>query len=81
MAFINYNANPVNNRVGDCVIRAISKATGNTWEEIYTKIALQGFLMSDMPSANRVWMAYLKKIGFKKYLIPDNSKIMMTGIF
>jgi len=27
--------------------------------------------MSDMPSANRVWMAYLKKIGFKKYLIPD----------
>jgi len=40
MAFINYNANPVNNRVGDCVIRAISKATGNTWEEIYTKIAL-----------------------------------------
>lgn len=71
MAFINYNANPVNNRVGDCVIRAISKATGNTWEEIYTKIALQGFLMSDMPSANRVWMAYLKKIGFKKYLIPD----------
>lgn len=71
MAFINYNANPVNNRVGDCVIRAISKATGNTWEETYTKIALQGFLMSDMPSANRVWMAYLKKIGFKKYLIPD----------
>ena len=71
MAFINYNANPVNNRVGDCVIRAISKATGNTWEEIYTKIALQGFLMSDMPSANRVWMAYLKKIGFKKYLVPD----------
>lgn len=28
MAFIKYNANPSNNRVGDCVIRAISKLTG-----------------------------------------------------
>lgn len=71
MAFINYNANPADNRVGDCVIRAISKATEDDWEDTYIKIVLQGFLMSDMPSANRVWMAYLKKAGFKKYLIPD----------
>lgn len=27
--------------------------------------------MADMPSANRVWMSYLKNIGFKKYVIPD----------
>lgn len=28
MNFIQYNPNPRGNRVGDCVIRAISKATG-----------------------------------------------------
>ena len=71
MAFVRYNANPVGNIAGDCVIRAISKATDVSWEEVYAKIALQGFLMSDMPSANRVWMTYLKNAGFRKYIIPD----------
>lgn len=28
-------------------------------------------MMSDMPSANRVWREYLKDNGFKKYLIPE----------
>ena len=42
MAFIKYNANPSNNRVGDCVIRAISKLTGMSWEKTYTEIALKG---------------------------------------
>ena len=29
-----YNPNPIKNkRVGDCVVRALSKATGKSWEE------------------------------------------------
>ena len=28
MAYINYNANPKGLKTGDCVIRALSKATG-----------------------------------------------------
>lgn len=35
-------------------------------------IMIYGFMMSDMPSANRVWREYLRSKGFKKYLIPDS---------
>lgn len=72
MAFIYYNPNPQDLRVGDCVIRAVSKATGLTWEQTYAKIVVYGFMMSDMPSANRVWREYLKDNGFNRYLIPDS---------
>lgn len=72
MAYIYYNPNPQDLHVGDCVIRAVTKATNLTWEQTYIKIIVYGFMMSDMPSANRVWRQYLKDNGFQKYLIPDS---------
>ena len=69
--YIQYNANPMNNRVGDCTIRAISKALNQSWEETYAGIALEGFELCDMPSANHVWGAYLKRKGFTRNIIPD----------
>ncbi len=71
IAFRLYNNNPENKRVGDCTIRALSKALGQSWEETYTGLALQGFLLCDMPSANHVWGAYLREHGFKRYILPD----------
>ncbi len=71
MAYVYYNPNPYENHVGDCVIRAVTKAMNSTWEEVYTKIVVYGYMMGDMPSANRVWRQFLKENGFKKYLIPD----------
>lgn len=71
MAFIQYNANPRSNRVGDCVIRAISKVTGMSWEKTYTEIALKGFSMYDMPSSNAVWGRYLIDNGYKMLTIPN----------
>lgn len=72
MAFIQYNPNPVpHNRVGDCVIRAISKALGQTWEETYSGIALKGYELANMPSANHVWGSYLKDKGYGRHIIPD----------
>ena len=78
MAFVYYNPNPQNLRVGDCVIRAVSKATGLSWEQTYAKIVVYGFMMSDMPSANRVWREYLRDNGFVKYLIPDTCPSCYT---
>ena len=40
--YIFYNPNPVHQLVGDCVIRAVSKLTGETWDDVYTDITLQG---------------------------------------
>ena len=69
--FIRYNANPHKNIVGDCVIRAISKALNDDWENVYLEIALLGLIMYDMPSSNNVWETYLWKNGFRRFNIPN----------
>lgn len=66
-----YNPNPMAKRVGDCTVRAISKATGQPWEKTYMDLCLQGYCMGDMPTANSVWGAYLKSKGFKQNAMPD----------
>lgn len=70
--FVRYNPNPVHKHVGDCAVRAISKALGQDWETTYVGIALEGFLLCDLPSANHVWGAYLKRRGFTRNVIPDS---------
>ena len=59
-----YNQNPKGKRVGDCVVRAVSRATGKTWEETFAGICAAGYELCDMPSANQVWGAYLRRQGF-----------------
>jgi hypothetical protein len=43
--FINYNPNPCNQRVGDCVVRALCIANNDTWEETYRDLMRKGFIM------------------------------------
>lgn len=69
--YIFFNPNPRNQRVGDCVIRAISKATGKEWETTYIEIACEGLKYYDMPSSNYVWGMYLQRHGFRQYSIPN----------
>lgn len=71
MAWVEWNPNPHGKRVGDCTVRAVAKGTGESWEDAYSGMALEGFLLSDMPSANNVWGAYLRRKGFKRHIIPD----------
>lgn len=52
-------------------MRALSKVLGQDWERTYIELCLQGFVMSDMPSADHVWGGYLKTKGFKRSAIPD----------
>lgn len=71
MAFLMLNPNPKNARVGDCVIRALSIATRRSWEDIYTALAVYGFMLCDMPSSNAVWGAYLKDQGYERNVVID----------
>lgn len=64
MVFIFSNPNPHGIKVGDCVIRAISIVLGQSWEQTYADLSLQGYVMADMPSSNNVWSAYLRSKGF-----------------
>lgn len=66
-----YNPNPAEKSVGDCTVRAISCALGQTWEETYTGLCLHGYKLCDMPSANHVWGAYLRSHGFQRHILPD----------
>ncbi len=75
MGFKQVNPNPCGSRVGDCVIRAVSILLGYDWERAYAELALQGFMMGDMPSANAVWGTYLKHKGYKQHLIPDEITV------
>lgn len=69
--WVQHNPNPKGKSVGDCTIRAISTALQKTWENIFMELAVQGLMMSDMPSANAVTTAYLRKKGFFRKTIPN----------
>lgn len=68
-----YNPNPKHARVGDCVIRALSKALNQTWDETYISLCDLGLQMADMPSANHVWGEYLKEHGFWNEVTSSNT--------
>lgn len=76
--WVKYNANPIGKRVGDCTVRAISKALNQSWEKTYVGLFVQGFMMYNMPSANAVWGAYLKRNGFTRHIVPEDLPDIYT---
>ena len=73
-----FNPNPVKDRVGDCAVRAICKATGLDWETVFAGLMIQACALSDMPSANYVWGAYLYKHGYRRKLIEQSERYIYT---
>ena len=71
MGFSYFNPNPEGKQVGDCTVRAIARATGQSWDATYIGLCLQGLIMGDMPSANSVWSAYLRRHGFTRNVVPN----------
>lgn len=69
--YADFNNNPQNKRVGDCVIRAISKVLRQSWEDTYIDITAEGFRQADMPASMNVWGQYMKSKGFVQRLLPD----------
>ena len=74
-----YNPNPVGRRVGDCSIRALTKALDIPWEKAYALAIINGFAMGDMPSADSVWGAVLRQHGFYRTSIPDTCPDCYTA--
>ena len=65
--YVKLNNNPRNNdHAGDCVIRAIAIATGESWSKIYAELCIEGFYYGDWGSNNAVWDGYLLSRGFKR---------------
>lgn len=66
------NLNPRGIRVGDCVVRALSKALNQSWETTYIQLTVQGYLMGDLIAANSVWGEYLRNKGFDREMISND---------
>ena len=77
--FVEYNPNPVGRRVGDCSVRAISKALDIDWETAYVLLSMNGFSMGDMPSSDSVWGATLRQRGYSRKSIPDSCPDCYTA--
>lgn len=73
MSYAYYQPNPAGRSVGDCTVRALSKALGQTWEQTYVGLALEGLIRGDLPNADDVWGHYLYDRGFRRHLIPDDG--------
>lgn len=69
--WIPYNANPAGNRDVDCTVRAISVALGQTWDQTYADVFLEGYLAKRMPVSNSVWRSYLRRKGLVREVLPD----------
>lgn len=77
--YVKFNNNPRDNdHAGDCVIRAISIVTGESWSKIYTELCIEGFYYGDWGSNNAVWDSYLLSKGFKRYVCPNECSSCYT---
>lgn len=72
MSYVYYNPNPEQKHVGDCVIRAISKALSQEWETTYLDVCMTGLALHDMPSSDYVWGSYLHDKGYRRNVIPND---------
>ena len=70
--YIEYNPNPCGRRVGDCAVRALSKALDTTWEAAYITLALNGLQMCDAMNADSVIGATLRQNGFVRKTISSS---------
>lgn len=76
--WVKCNPNPVGRQTGDCVIRAIAIATGQSWRETYRDLCRIGEMQGDMPNSNMVWEMYLRKRGGEQFLLPENCPECIT---
>lgn len=78
MAYEYLNLNPSQKIVGDCVVRAIALATGDSWDKTYIGLSLLGFLNKDVFTSNSIWGAYLMQNGFERHVIPSTCPECFT---
>jgi len=74
--YIKEDLNPKGNYTSDYVIRAIAKATGKSWEEVFKGLYEIAYRKRSMLTDKDVWEEYLKELGFVYRKLP---KIVTGG--
>ena len=75
-----YNANPLGRRVNDCTVRAISRATGRSWDDIYRELSGFAQHLGVMPDNVFYIDAYLSE-HFKKVYYCKHCNQITVGEF
>lgn len=73
LPFKEYNANPKNKRTCDCVIRALTIATGMRYEEVYKELFDISLKTGYMLNEKRVEDKFMEAHGFIKMKQPRKS--------
>lgn len=79
MRYRYFNPNPLSKSVGDCAIRAVAVATGQSWDDAFDGVTARAKRMADMPSSDAAWGAYLRRMGFRRYAIPNTCPDCYTA--
>lgn len=83
ISFIKKNINPRSRKCGDCVIRAIAFATGESWEMTLENLCAIGLKIKTPPNDKSAYEKYLSQRGFIKCKQPrkaDGSKFLISQI-
>lgn len=73
-----YNCNPQRRLTDDCVIRAISSLTGDSWEDVFRALTEMAIKTGYMLNTPECYGEYLEELGFTKRKQPtkkDGKKI------
>ena len=70
MEFIKYNNNPKGRKTGDCVVRAISLALNQTWEDTYAQFLDVALETGYAIATKEHFTIYLKQRGYEKQKMP-----------
>ena len=75
-----YDPNPVQTggKHGDCVIRALTIATGKRWDTVYWELCQVGRNFGDWGNANKVWRKYLRDHGYLQFSVPNTCPVCYT---
>ena len=69
-----YNCNPYNVHTDDCVIRAITAGTGDSWEEVVSDLSKYMLQYGYMMNTPETYGIYLKDRGWVKHQAPKKRK-------
>lgn len=68
-----HNENPKGLKAGDCVVRAIALATGQSWDKVFTDLCEIALKKKRMPNEKQVYETYLEKLGWEKHSQPRST--------
>ncbi len=73
-----YNANPKNRHVGDCLLRALSKALDVSWDDVLDGLVVFAHKTKQPPGEQSNFEKYLSQMGYVKVAQPkhpDGTKL------